>query len=414
MSDSDQTSGNVDQPELVHATPEPTLPSPSQDQFPAVPEPVLPPPSQDQVPTILEPSLPSPVQDQVLAAAPSPSPNPAEITADAAPAPRRYGRREIAETTLEAIDDGSFQLGDQTSSFQPALDALLDGTTFYPPECELAGWANVPNDLNKTPNGGQPQIAIEQCSTLEGCHLMHQELAGLEGDVDRRIGVLNFASAKKPGGGFLSGAQAQEETIARSSTLYASLMIDAGREFYTLHHRIVKDGYYTHSMIYSPGVQIFRHDSGDWHAPIDVDVLTSPAVNAGDVRRKNRGGGPQVERAIEIIMKERMGRLLYLFEVRGVKNLILGSFGTGVFQNSVELVARLWMELLVDEGSRFKRSFDRVLFAIIDTPTVTKFRRVFSGEQPSAEAETEKKIEGDAAMQVDEVKATTDNVDSKL
>ncbi|KAF6741280.1 hypothetical protein DFP72DRAFT_755909, partial [Ephemerocybe angulata] len=293
---------------------------------------------------------------------------------------RRYGRREIAETTLEAIDEGSFELEGQTISFQPALDALLDGTTFYPPECELAGWANVTNNLNKEgcSDGGQSQIAIVQRSTLEGCHLMHQELAGLEGDVDRRIGVLNFASAKKPGGGFLSGAQAQEETIARSSTLYASLMIDAGREFYTLHHRIVKDGYYTHSMIYSPGVQIFRHDSGDWHAPIDVDVLTSPAVNAGDVRRKNRGGGPQVEHAIEVVMKERMGRLLYLFEVRGVKNLILGSFGTGVFQNSVELVARLWMELLVDEGSRFKHSFDRVLFAIIDTPTVTKFRRVFS------------------------------------
>ncbi|KAF6747357.1 hypothetical protein DFP72DRAFT_1174989 [Ephemerocybe angulata] len=408
MSDSDQTSGNVVQPEQhqVPAIPEPALPSPSQDQGPTIPEPAAhsPSDSQEQVPAAPEPALPpatpepvlpSPSQDQVPATPEPAAPNPPEITADAAPTPRRYGRREIAETTLEAIDDGSFELEGQTIYFQPALDALLDGTTFYPPECELAGWANVTNNLNKEgcSDGGQSQVAIVQRSTLEGCHLMHQELAGLEGDVDRRIGVLNFASAKKPGGGFLSGAQAQEETIARSSTLYASLMIDAGREFYTLHHRIVKDGYYTHSMIYSPGVQIFRHDSGEWHAPIDVDVLTSPAVNAGDVRRKNRGGRTTM---------------------RGVKNLILGSFGTGVFQNSVELVARLWMELLVDEGSRFKHSFDRVLFAIIDTPTVTKFRRVFSGEVDQAEAETEKKIEGDAAMQVgevnlDEIKATNDS-----
>ncbi|KIM45473.1 hypothetical protein M413DRAFT_341446 [Hebeloma cylindrosporum] len=99
-----------------------------------------------------------------------------------------------------------------------------------------------------------------------------------------KIGVLNFASAKKPGGGFINGAQAQEESIARASTLYPSLTTPEGRKFYT-HYRAEPDNaYYTHAMVYSPAVVLFRGDMGDWKKPIDVDVLTSAAVNAGDVR----------------------------------------------------------------------------------------------------------------------------------
>ncbi|KAJ3499024.1 hypothetical protein NMY22_g19547 [Coprinellus aureogranulatus] len=316
--------------------------------------------------------------------------------------PNNWERREIARTTIEAIDDGSFKLDGKTYDLRSATDALIEGTVYYPPDSkELEGWATGPAATTYNTD-----VSIVQCSTLEGCQQLHETLAGLGGEHDKRIGVLNFASAKKPGGGFLTGAQAQEETIARSSNLYASLMIDTAQRFYRLHDKGPKDGYYTHAMIYSPQVQLFRHDSGEWHPPIEVDVLTSPAVNAGDVRRKSRFSRrfysdesdgdegvevqeevtpDEVEARIEEVMKERMGRLLYLFEKRGVKNLVLGSFGTGVFRNSVETVARLWVELLVKEGSRFKGSFERVVFAIIDTPTVARFREVFSGRGEGGE-----------------------------
>jgi uncharacterized protein (TIGR02452 family) len=86
----------------------------------------------------------------------------------------------------------------------------------------------------------------------------------------QKIGVLNFASAKNPGGGFLKGAQAQEESLARSSGLYASLL--KGREYYDF-HRSHSSLLYSDRIIYSPSCPIFRTDDGTLlEQPYLVDI----------------------------------------------------------------------------------------------------------------------------------------------
>jgi uncharacterized protein (TIGR02452 family) len=191
--------------------------------------------------------------------------------------------------------------------------------------------------------------------------------------------VLNFASAKKPGGGFLRGARAQEESIARSSTLYPTLKTDTAQQFYTLHKRDPQGGYYSHAMIYSPGVLLLRDDRGGWTAPTEVDILTSPAVNAGVARKTlySMLAPNSVEGRIETTMRERMARILFLFEQQAVQDVVLGSFGTGVFKNDVGMVARIWADLLAVNDARFKCSFDRVIFAILGKPTFDEFKTVF-------------------------------------
>jgi uncharacterized protein (TIGR02452 family) len=135
---------------------------------------------------------------------------------------------------------------------------------------------------------------------------------------------------------------------------------------------------------------VFRNDAGGWVRPFEIDILTSPAVNAGVVRQKRQMAidqGKQVlyseadmESRIRATMKERMARLLYLFESHGVKNLVLGSFGTGAFKNKVDMVVDLWTELLLGEDARFGKSFDRVVFGVIDNATFVKFAEKFGTE----------------------------------
>ncbi|KAG6382026.1 hypothetical protein JVT61DRAFT_659 [Boletus reticuloceps] len=76
-------------------------------------------------------------------------------------------------------------------------------------------------------------------------------------------------------------------------------------------------------------------------------------------------------------MKERMGRILFLMEQQGAKNLVLGSFGTGVFRNSVKMVAGIWADLLTGKDARYRSSFDRVVFAILGTSTFTTFKKTY-------------------------------------
>ncbi|GJJ08407.1 hypothetical protein Clacol_002623 [Clathrus columnatus] len=255
----------------------------------------------------------------------------------------RSQRLQIAQTTLDAIKNGSFIKDNQVVY---KLPTLVRDTILYQPS-DLSNWRSLSSTAVVVCNN-TPEISILQISTLEAAALLKDKLE--ESASGSRIGVLNFASATKPGGGFLSGAQAQEETIARSSTLYPSLISDTAKDFYATHKKDNRGCYYTHSIIWSPDIMVFRNDHGDWHDPYSINIVTCPAVNAGVIRQR-AVDLVQEEIRIETVMRERMSRILHVFKIHGVKNLVLGSFGTGVFKNSISMVARLW---------EFKRVFEQV------------------------------------------------------
>jgi uncharacterized protein (TIGR02452 family) len=280
----------------------------------------------------------------------------------------RADLRDIAKTTLDAVSSGKVTVKGLLYDLNGILAESRLQTAYYAPDSLLSTWRSF------SPAQPHPTAISTVIEFLETTTLDAARSAGLKG-YKRPIGVLNFASAEQPGGGFINGANAQEESIARSSTLYASLITPTAQQFYSLHSAHGRDGFYSHAMVYSPHVVVFRTDDGGMVPPMEIDVLTSPAVHAGLVRK--RLSGSAIERDIRRAMRERMARILFLFERRQVRNLILGSFGTGVFQNDVDTVAQLWAELLCGPSARFGRSFHYVAFAMIDTPTYLQFKRAF-------------------------------------
>ena len=117
--------------------------------------------------------------------------------------------------------------------------------------------------------------------------------------------ALNFASATRPGGGFLSGAQAQEESLVRSSGLYACIK---DSPFYEV-HRGLRDPFYSHHVIYSPDVPVFRDDVGSLlDRPYPCSFLTCAAPNKGAILDHY----PERLGQVDGVMRSRIDRILDL------------------------------------------------------------------------------------------------------
>ena len=168
--------------------------------------------------------------------------------------------------------------------------------------------------------------------------------------------ALSFASAKYPGGCFLGGARAQEESLARSSGLYACLK---DCRMYAYHHAR-HDAMYSDYVIYSPEVPVFRNHDGDLlERPWCMSIITSPAANATAL------GEYVPARLAEVpaVMADRTAKVLAVAARHDHETLVLGAWGCGAFGIESAIMARVCHEALT---GRFRGVFKNVVFAIAD------------------------------------------------
>ena len=254
--------------------------------------------------------------------------------------------RGIAQQTEEIVAAGSYAApGGREVVIADAVDAARSGTRMFGPAA-LYATPVTPPELTST------VVEVTGESSLEAAHRLTAAGTG-------PVAVLNFSSARNPGGGYLNGAQAQEEALCRASALYTC--VRSAREFYD-HHRAHRDPFYTDRVIHSPAVPVFRDDKGRLlDEAYEVGFLTSAAPNAGVVLRQAPERAPDLPSALA----RRAERVVETAVAHGYRRLVLGAWGCGVFQNDPAQVAEAF-RVLLDEGGRFHGYFEHIVFGVLD------------------------------------------------
>jgi O-acetyl-ADP-ribose deacetylase (regulator of RNase III) len=277
-------------------------------------------------------------------------------------------------------------------------------------------------NMDPSPNPGESTTEKIETEILTKLQSLSASPANLNPSAAARVAVLNMASDRHPGGGWLKGASAQEEALCFRSTLAASLH----RGYYPLRRR---EGLYT------PDVVVFRRSaSGGSEAgghklmvpetpmaqlPV-VSVLSVAGIRRPDVRpeegeevveeaattegaqqkegadgdqkRGKKGktktktpkGGPFVfaDPAARELTKDKMRLCLRMAGAKGHTMLVLGALGCGAFRNPPQEVARCWQEVL-GEAEFAGGWFREIWFAVYDRRNEGNFeifRDAFDGK----------------------------------
>jgi uncharacterized protein (TIGR02452 family) len=130
----------------------------------------------------------------------------------------RSALAKIDAETLKILNNKEYQniLGNYVDLSDLLKHAVSDTKIYYPGDLSKIDAQNVLQNVpflieitEETTSAAGKRLAINQ----------------------DKVAVLNFASAKNPGGGFLNGAKAQEEDLTRKSALY--MCLNSQRDYYS-------------------------------------------------------------------------------------------------------------------------------------------------------------------------------------
>lgn len=266
--------------------------------------------------------------------------------------------RQIANETIEISESGKYII--------PGSDKQISFIQETTTKLYRANQLRVIDDrLSRIKRDSTCVCYVEERDTIS------EILRETDKSSNLRIGVLVFASAHSPGGGFRNGSMAQEESIAYCSNLYACQTDFIGQAYYDT-HETVRNPIYTNTMLVSP-ITIFRDSNFNLiEYPVRVTAITSPAVNRGIGISKKMNPN-----TLDQEMYIRMRYILDLFVESGCEDLILGAYGCGVFKNNPITIANNWYKLLFNEN--MGRFFNKVTFAVIGSEFIKAFKTTFRG-----------------------------------
>ncbi len=267
-----------------------------------------------------------------------------------------------AQEVRRIVAAGSYEVEGVTVDLAPALGTALNGVRLITPR----QWHRLIDQARERCTGPVAAVSLTDETTV-------QALERLTATGHSQVAALNFASARRPGGGWDGGSPAQEESLARASALVATLEEAPG---YYAANRACEHLFYTDHAIWSPSVPFFMHNDGSLLPnPHVAGIITMPAPNVGAMQLTE-------EDLLELpaVWRRRITAVLALAIMQDVRHLVLGAWGCGAFRNEPSEVALCFREVLT-EGP-WLRGFASVTFAIFEGSReprcLTAFREALS------------------------------------
>lgn len=180
------------------------------------------------------------------------------------------------------------------------------------------------------------------------------------------ICIINPASYKKVGGGFLDGSYTREEALCHVSNLYNVLMYFENT-FYKVNLKSLRYGLYTNRMLWTPGISVYKENTMDVLGKVDIISVAPPYC------RTLKSGDIPLTYADTAIYE----RLMYAYGVAaGHKEdvLVIGAYGCGSSGNDPYIVADTIDRLT----KRFGEVFKRVVCVIPDDVNYTAFNKIIN------------------------------------
>lgn len=153
-------------------------------------------------------------------------------------------------------------------------------------------------------------------------------------DILANTTILNFASWTQPGGGYLNGAMAQEESLCSESNLYEILNHERFACIYESNKYDKNSGLYRNQVIFTPSVKFIRDGK-----TYEFNVLTCAAPNYKEAIRNGIS-----DEEIKKVYKDRIRYIYQILENEMQDLLIAGAWGCGVFGNSLDYAIECFKE----------------------------------------------------------------------
>ena len=268
--------------------------------------------------------------------------------------------RAVAASTMEIAKTGSYELAGKRIEIAAAVQECLEKTRVVLDAAPLVKLARA------TPIKHQTRIEVTAEKTADCVRRLLNEGS-------KRVALLNFANGTHVGGGFMTGARAQEEDLCRCSALFDCLTSKKAEKFYT-ENEAAGTALVSDAMIVSPAVPFFRAENWELlEQPFQATVITAAAPDQFWLAARVEDGleKPVEEETLEQVFADRARAIIAAAYDDGAYALVLGAWGCGAFGNDPEMVAAGFQEAIADLGA----CLPRISFAVWSAhePSINRF-----------------------------------------